>query len=92
MSLCKTQSLVRLHGGNPGILTRFCVADELSNVVRKKYGYIDYEYGINSASTDFVSRNISQSLCTDMNTGEYFVSYVLLVESGRDLKSYYPNK
>lgn len=33
----------------------FRIADELSNVVRKKYGCIDYEYGINSASTDFVS-------------------------------------
>jgi hypothetical protein len=33
----------------------FCTGDELSNVVRKKYGVIDYEFGISGASTDFVS-------------------------------------
>ena len=30
---------------------------ELADVVRKRYGDIDYEWGIASASTDFVSRN-----------------------------------
>lgn len=29
---------------------------ELADVVQKRYGNIDYEWGISSASTDFVSR------------------------------------
>jgi hypothetical protein len=33
----------------------FDVGDELANIVKNRYGYIDYEYGIAGASTDFVS-------------------------------------
>jgi hypothetical protein len=29
--------------------------DEVANIVHNKYGDIDYEWGIKSASTDFVS-------------------------------------
>lgn len=36
---------------------------ELADVVRKRYGSIDYEWGISSASTDFVSR-------TEMSLGD----------------------
>ncbi|KAG8216049.1 hypothetical protein J3R82DRAFT_8048 [Butyriboletus roseoflavus] len=32
------------------------LGEELADVVRKRYGDIDYEWGISSASTDFVSR------------------------------------
>lgn len=55
MNLCRTKSLVCLLDGNLVISPRFRTGDELSNVVRKKYGVIDYEYGISGASTDFVS-------------------------------------
>jgi hypothetical protein len=30
------------------------VGDEVANIVTAKYGAIDYEWGIKSASTDFV--------------------------------------
>lgn len=33
--------------------------DELSNIVNNRYGFIDYEYGIAGASTDFVSTNVT---------------------------------
>jgi hypothetical protein len=33
----------------------FGAGDELANIVNCRYGYIDYEYGIAGASTDFVS-------------------------------------
>lgn len=31
------------------------VGDEVANTILNKYGSIDYEWGISSASTDFVS-------------------------------------
>jgi hypothetical protein len=31
-------------------------ADEVANIILNKYGSIDYEWGIKSASTDFVSK------------------------------------
>lgn len=39
-----------------------CVGDELSNIVNNRYGFIDYEYGIASASTDFVGAQDFRSL------------------------------
>lgn len=54
-NLCRIKSSVCLLDGNPVIHPRILPGDELSDVVRKKYGVIDYEYGISGASTDFVS-------------------------------------
>jgi len=36
--------------------------DELADVVLKRYGAIDYDWGIKSASTDFVSVSHCQSV------------------------------
>ncbi|KAJ8596036.1 hypothetical protein M405DRAFT_856773 [Rhizopogon salebrosus TDB-379] len=47
-----TVKVTRGHTGNE-LVQNEVLGNELSNVVKKKYGYIDYEYGINSASTDF---------------------------------------
>ena len=77
MSLCRMKSLVRPMMISSWSSLYFCVGNELSNVVKKKYGYIDYEYGIKSASTDFVSvlvMLVPQNLYTDISEGEYFAS------------------
>ena len=37
------------------LLKYICVGGEVANVVLNRYGAIDYEWGIHSASTDFVS-------------------------------------
>jgi len=80
MSLYRTRSSVRFRCGYSKILINICIGDELSDVVRKKYGYIDYDYGINSASTDFVSViSVPRNLYTDIRQGEYFALYVLVV-------------
>ncbi|OAX43730.1 hypothetical protein K503DRAFT_65910 [Rhizopogon vinicolor AM-OR11-026] len=47
-----TVKIIRVATGNELVQNKV-LGDELSNVVRKKYGYIDYDYGIKGASTDF---------------------------------------
>lgn len=36
-------------------LVELHLGDELAQIVNSRYGYVDYEYGIANASTDFVS-------------------------------------
>lgn len=43
------------------------LGDELSNIVNNRYGFIDYEYGIASASTDFVSTSVASASGLEMN-------------------------
>jgi hypothetical protein len=38
-----------------GLVLNIISGDELADVVLKRYGAIDYDWGIKSASTDFVS-------------------------------------
>jgi hypothetical protein len=50
--------------------------DELADVVLKRYGTIDYEWGIKSASTDFVSVSYPKSATELMfrtKIGKYFI-------------------
>lgn len=49
---------------------------ELADVVRKRYGDIDYEWGISSASTDFVScTRIAWVTNLSVFTGKYHLLY-----------------
>ena len=53
---------------------------ELADVVRKRYGDIDYEWGISSASTDFVSRTKmscqrGDKLSLTVRTGKHHIPY-----------------
>jgi metal-dependent amidase/aminoacylase/carboxypeptidase family protein len=50
-----TGTKVKVTRGSTGneLLQNKVLGAELSDVVRKKYGVIDYEYGISGASTDF---------------------------------------
>lgn len=50
-----TGTKVKVNRGHTGneLVQNKVLGDELSDVVRKKYGVIDYEYGISGASTDF---------------------------------------
>lgn len=43
------------RAGCRGLILNVIPGDELADVVLKRYGAIDYEWGIKSASTDFVS-------------------------------------
>lgn len=55
--LVQNGALGELQTVSPLYLTNTLVSGgELADVVRKRYGDIDYEWGISSASTDFVSR------------------------------------
>jgi hypothetical protein len=82
---------VCLLDDNPVIPPRFCTGAELSDVVRKKYGVIDYEYGISGASTDFVSVLVYISgRLTNFTLGKCFILYVLVVKSGTDFDIHYP--
>jgi len=48
------------------LVLKLIPADELADVVLKRYGAIDYEWGIKSASTDFVSTShLSESFTTN---------------------------
>ncbi|KAJ8596035.1 hypothetical protein M405DRAFT_871522 [Rhizopogon salebrosus TDB-379] len=47
-----TVKVTREHTGNE-LVQNEVLGDELSNVIRKKYGYIDYVYGTATVSTDF---------------------------------------
>lgn len=40
------------------LITITITGDEVANIVTRRYGSIDYEYGIKNASTDFVSLSI----------------------------------
>lgn len=53
---------------------------ELADVVRKRYGDIDYEFGISSASTDFVSRTMTRRVI-NLNSGAFAGKYHLLYVS-----------
>lgn len=54
-SALATGTKVKVTRGSTGneLVQNKVLGDELSNVVRKKYGVIDYEFGISGASTDF---------------------------------------
>jgi hypothetical protein len=48
--------------GCRGLVLNDIPGDELADVVLKRYGAIDYDWGIKSASTDFVSVSHCQSV------------------------------
>ena len=53
--------------------------EELADVVLKRYGAIDYEWGISKASTDFVSQlkcHAATKLNLQTSTGQYHLLYV----------------
>ncbi|KAF8916653.1 hypothetical protein CPB85DRAFT_1431973 [Mucidula mucida] len=51
---------INVYGGTYDIRQNDALADEVATIVRSKYGGIDYEWGIKSASTDF--GNVSYEL------------------------------
>ena len=63
MNFVRTRHLVCLwlctcnpsDGIRKDFLNPLNIGDALAEIVKNRYGYIDYEYGIASASTDFVS-------------------------------------
>ncbi|KAJ7178017.1 hypothetical protein C8R46DRAFT_888383, partial [Mycena filopes] len=46
---------VTVKAGSYDLRQNKALGDELAHIVRSKYGSIDYEWGIKSASTDFVT-------------------------------------
>lgn len=53
--LRQNKALGKLLSVQVFLFTKGCIGDEVARVTKSRYGTIDYEWGIKSASTDFVS-------------------------------------